>query len=265
MDPIPRRSSVIVTEQPRRTQRTRLDLLLVEQRFFESRAKARAAILASHVRVNGRLVLRPSELVARDAAISASPAYPWVSRGGLKLDHALDLWNIPVHERIVLDVGASTGGFTEVCLARGARRVYAVDVGRGQLHQKLAADPRVVDLQATDARTLDCRLIPLSPDLIVCDASFIGLAKVLPAALSLAAPQANLVVLVKPQFEAGPEAVGKGGVVRDDTARARAVDEARAFLERSGWAVQATTDSPVRGADGNHEYLLWARRATPPS
>lgn len=240
--------------------RSRLDLLLVKRGLLDSRAKARAAIDAGRVTVAGRVVLRPAETVDTEAEIRAEPAHPWVSRAALKLDHALNLWPIPVQGRTVLDVGASTGGFTEVCLARGAARVYAVDVGRGQLHPGVAADPRVVNLQATDARALDRRLVPQAPGLVVCDASFIGLAKVLPAAIALAAPGADLIVLVKPQFEVGPGAVGKGGVVRDAGARARAVDGARAFVERSGWRVRETAESPIHGGDGNVEYLLWAQR-----
>jgi 23S rRNA (cytidine1920-2'-O)/16S rRNA (cytidine1409-2'-O)-methyltransferase len=168
---------------------------------------------------------------------------------------------VALEGRTVLDVGASTGGFTQVCLERGAARVYAVDVGRGQLHPSLAGDPRVVSLEGVDARSLTSALIPDAPDLIVTDVSFIGLAKALPAALGLARGGAELVALVKPQFEVGPEAVGKGGLVKDDAARARALDEVSAFLRASGWIVQANADSPIAGGDGNREYLLWARKA----
>jgi 23S rRNA (cytidine1920-2'-O)/16S rRNA (cytidine1409-2'-O)-methyltransferase len=241
--------------------RTRLDVLLVQRGLLDSRTRARTAITTGNVTVDGRLATRPAELVDTGADICATPAHPWVSRAALKLIHALDSWPIRVEARIVLDVGASTGGFTEVCLARGARRIYAVDVGRGQLHPRIAADPRVVDLQETDARALDRQLIPDLPDLVVCDASFIGFAKVIPGALALAGSQADLVALVKPQFEVGPHAIGKGGVVRDVAARDRSVQEVKAFLERSGWPVRATMESPVRGTDGNLEYLLWARRA----
>jgi 23S rRNA (cytidine1920-2'-O)/16S rRNA (cytidine1409-2'-O)-methyltransferase len=161
---------------------------------------------------------------------------------------------------VVLDVGASTGGFTEVALARGAARVYAVDVGRGQLHPTLMADPRVVGLEATDARDLTAALVPHPVDLIVADVSFIGLAKALPAPLSLASAGADLVALVKPQFEVGPARVGKGGLVTDPAARQEAVDGVAAFLEACGWDVQAAIESPVTGGDGNRETLLWARR-----
>ena len=160
----------------------------------------------------------------------------------------------------MLDVGASTGGFTEVCLASGAARVYAVDVGRGQLHASLAGNPRVAALEATDARDLSSALIPEPPELIVTDVSFIGLAKALPKALDLAVEGGDLIALVKPQFEVGPERVGKGGLVKDEAARAEALANVEAFLEAAGWAVQATTESPIAGGDGNLEYLLWAKK-----
>jgi len=241
--------------------RTRADLLLVARGLFESRAKARAAIEAGGVTADGRPVAKASELLAADAVIEAVAAHPWVGRGALKLVHALDLWPVAVQGQVVLDVGASTGGFTEVCLARGAARVYAVDVGRGQLHSRVAADPRVVSLQATDARDLTPALIPDPPGLIVTDVSFISLSKAMPAALTLAAAAADLVALVKPQFEVGPERVGKGGIVTDPAARQDALAGVVAFLESAGWTVRETTDSPIEGGDGAHEFLLWARRA----
>ena len=208
----------------------------------------------------GRLVAKASETVDVDAEIVAAAAHPWVGRGALKLVHALDLWPIAVAGRTVLDVGASTGGFTEVCLARGAARVYAVDVGRGQLHSSLAADPRVVSLEATDARALTPGLIPQAPQLVVSDVSFISLEKALPTALALADADADLVALVKPQFEVGPERVGKGGLVKDEAARGDALNGVIRFLEASGWPVQATTDSPIEGGDGNREFLVWAKK-----
>jgi 23S rRNA (cytidine1920-2'-O)/16S rRNA (cytidine1409-2'-O)-methyltransferase len=243
--------------------RKRADLLLVERGLFESRAKARAAIEAGGVSAGGRVVLKASEALDEAAQIVAVAAHPWVGRGALKLVHALETWPVTVEGRVVLDVGASTGGFTEVCLAKGAARVYAVDVGRGQLHASVAGDPRVTDLEATDARDLTPALIPEAPDLIVTDVSFIGLAKALPAALALAAEGADLIALVKPQFEVGPERVGKGGLVKDEAARADALATVEAFLEAAGWAVQATAESPVAGGDGNLEYLLWAKKKPP--
>ncbi|WP_293473775.1 TlyA family RNA methyltransferase [Phenylobacterium sp.] len=234
--------------------------MLVDRGLFESRSKARAAIEAGGVTADGRRVEKPSELIADDAAIEATPAHPWVGRGALKLVRALDAWSVPVAGKVVLDVGASTGGFTEVCLSRGAARVYAVDVGRGQLHPKVAADPRVVSLEGTDARDLTPGLIPQPPDLIVTDVSFISLAKALPAALALAAADASLVALVKPQFEVGPERVGKGGVVADPAARADALGGVVTFLVGRGWTVRASADSPIEGGDGNREFLLLATR-----
>jgi len=241
--------------------RTRADLLLVARGLFESRAKARAAIEAGGVLADGRPVLKAAELLAVDAVLDATPAHPWVGRGALKLEHALALWPIAVAGRVVLDVGASTGGFTEVCLAAGARRVYAVDVGRGQLHASLADDPRVIALEGLDARALTPAEVPEPPQLVVCDVSFIGLAKALPAALALACAGADLVALVKPQFEAGPERVGKGGLVRDPAAHSQALAGVGAFLQGAGWPVQASADSPVAGGDGAREHLLWAVKA----
>ena len=240
--------------------RTRIDQLLVARGLFDSRSQARAAIEAGLVVVNGVVVRKPSEQFADDAALNAQPAHRWVGRGALKLDHALTVWPVAVEGRVVLDVGASTGGFTEVCLDRGAGKVFAVDVGFGQMHDRVAADPRVVILERTDARDLTPDLISERPSLIVCDASFISLIKVLPAALDLAAPGADLVTLVKPQFEADGPGGGKKGVVKDPAAHAAAVERVRDWLEAMGWSVQATTESPITGGDGNVEFLLWAKK-----
>lgn len=229
--------------------------------LFESRAKARAAIEAGGVSADGRAVAKASELLAADAVLEAVAAHPWVGRGALKLVHALDLWPVAAEGRLVLDVGASTGGFTEVCLSRGAARVYAVDVGRGQLHPKVAGDARVVSLEATDARDLTPALIPEPPGLIVTDVSFISLEKALPAALALAGQGADLLALVKPQFEVGRGNVGKGGVVTDPAARLAALEGVKAFITSAGWTVRETADSPIEGGDGNREFLLWATRA----
>lgn len=240
--------------------RLRLDQLLVSRGLAESRARAKAAIEAGGVTVDGAQAKSASQTVARDGVLTYVDSHRFVGRAALKLDHALTLWPVAVEGRVVLDVGASTGGFTEVCLERGAARVYAVDVGQGQLHARLAADPRVTDLEKTDARDLTPALIPDAPGLIVCDASFIGLAKVLPAALGLAAPGADLVTLVKPQFEMDSRAdVGRGGLVKDPEARRAALDRVSAWLEAQGWSVRETADSPIAGGDGNLEYLLWAR------
>ena len=209
---------------------------------------------------DGRRVAKAADLLSEDAVLVAPPAHPWVGRGALKLIHALDLWAVAVEGRVVLDVGASTGGFTEVCLSRGAARVYAVDVGRGQMHPKVADDPRVVGLEATDARDLTASLISEPPGLIVSDVSFISLEKAMPAALALAEPGADLVALVKPQFEVGRGNVGKGGIVSDRAAQLAALEAVKAFVTHSGWTVRETTDSPIEGGDGNREFLLWATR-----
>ena len=242
--------------------RKRIDLVLVERGLFESRAKARAAIEAGRVEAGGRLVLRRSEMVEEGDPIAAEPAYPWVGRAALKLDHALSLWPIPTSGRRVVDIGASTGGFTEVALARGAAHVLAVDVGRDQLHPKLRGDPRVTSLEGTDARHL--RSDQLGEfDLIVCDVSFISLTKALPAVLAAAPPGCDLVCLVKPQFEVGPDRVGRGGLVRDPEARQAALESAQVFLTDSGWMVREVAPSPITGGDGNVEFLLWAQKRPP--
>lgn len=239
----------------------RLDQLLVTRGLAESRARAKAAIEAGGVTVDGAPAKSGSQTVGANAEIGYADAHRWVGRGALKLDHALTVWPVAVEGRVVLDVGASTGGFTEVCLDRGAAKVFAVDVGFGQMHERVAADPRVVSLERTDARDLTPDLIPERPSLIVCDASFISLIKILPVALDLAADEADLITLVKPQFEAdGPGGVGKKGVVKDPVAHASAVARVADWLEALGWAVQATTESPITGGDGNIEFLLWARR-----
>ena len=239
----------------------RLDQLLVTRGLAESRARAKAAIEAGGVTVDGTPAKSGSQTVGANAEIGYVDAHRWVGRGALKLDHALTVWPVAIDGRVVLDVGASTGGFTEVCLDRGAARVFAVDVGFGQMHERVAADPRVGSLERTDARDLTPDLIPERPSLIVCDASFISLIKVLPVALDLAADEADLITLVKPQFEAdGPGGVGKKGVVKDPVAHASAVARVADWLEALGWAVQATTESPITGGDGNIEFLLWARR-----
>ncbi|ADG10106.1 TlyA family rRNA (cytidine-2'-O)-methyltransferase [Caulobacter segnis] len=240
--------------------RKRIDQLLVERGVFDSRAKARAAIEAGRVAVAGRVVAKPSESIDEDAEIVAAAAHPWVGRGALKLVHALDLWPIPVEGRIAADIGASTGGFTEVLLSRGAAKVFAVDVGRDQLHAKLKADDRVVDLSGVDARALDPGTIPEAPMLVVSDVSFISLTKALPAALGLAVPGADLVALIKPQFEAGRENVGKGGLVKDPEVIARVEGEIVDFLESAGWSVKGLAESPITGGEGQIERLVWATK-----
>ncbi len=246
------------SETPSTMSKIRADLVLVERGLFDSRAKARAAIEAGGVRVAGQVLKKPSELIDPDAPIEAVAAHPYVGRGALKLEHALSHWPIDVKGRRVIDVGASTGGFTEVCLMRGASMVYAVDVGQGQLHPRLASDGRVINLERTDARSLDCSLIAEPISLVVCDASFIGLAKVLPAALDMAEAGADLIALIKPQFEAGPDLVGKGGIVRDEATRQATAQSVEKWLGEIGWTVHDRIESPITGGDGNVEYLVWA-------
>ena len=238
----------------------RLDRHLVEHCGFETRAKAQAAIAAGCVRVDGAPARKASQNVPAGAVVAAEPAHPYVGRAALKLVHGLDAFGVDASGRTCLDVGASTGGFTQVLLERGAARVYAVDVGREQLHPSLRGDARVVSLEGVDARALDARLIPEPVSLLVCDASFISLAKVLPEALSLLAPGGEAVALFKPQFEVGRAHVGKGGIVTDDAAVDRAKEKARAVFEDAGLEVSGWSISPISGGDGNQEHLLHARR-----
>jgi 23S rRNA (cytidine1920-2'-O)/16S rRNA (cytidine1409-2'-O)-methyltransferase len=244
----------------------RADRLLVERGLAESRATAQALILAGQVFAGGRRVDKAGEQCADDIDIEIrGRGHPWVSRGGLKLVQALDDFSIDVTGRVALDIGASTGGFTDVLLTRGARRVYAVDVGHGQLAWKLRQDSRVAVLERTNARHLGRAEIPEPVDIVTCDASFIGLSTVLPAALSLAADAAVLVALVKPQFEAGREHVGHGGIVRDAAVQRAVCERVAAWVGgQSGWTVLGIVESPITGADGNREFLLCAQRAEVP-
>lgn len=242
--------------------RTRLDAALAERGLVASRSRARDLILRGEVRVDGRPASKPGELVGPEQLIEAPQAAAHlVSRAGEKLAPALAHFAFPTAGAVALDVGASTGGFTEALLAAGARRVYAVDVGRDQLHPRLAADPRVVSLEGTDVRDLSRQTIPELVAAIVADVSFISLVKALPAALALSAPDAWLIALIKPQFEAGRAAVGAGGIVRDPQARDAAVAAVQTFLVASGWRVAGVIPSPLPGKDGNQEFLLGARRA----
>lgn len=237
----------------------RADKMLVALGHFESRAAARAAIEAGLVSANGKALTKSSDMLARDARIAAAAAHPYVSRGGVKLAFALDEFGIDPAGRTCLDVGASTGGFTDVLLRRGAERVIAVDVGRGQLHPSIAADPRVTSLESLDARALTPAQLGVSPSLVVCDASFISLSKLLAAPLSLAAAEADLVALFKPQFEVGRDHVGKGGIVKDGAAVAAARTAIKDWLRQLGWPIRQWADSPITGGDGNREALLHAR------
>ncbi len=240
----------------------RVDQLLVERGLAESRARAQALVMAGLVFSGEKRIEKPGATLAAEAplAVKGKP-HPWVSRGGVKLAHALAHFAIDPAGAVCLDIGASTGGFTEVLLAKGAAKVYAVDVGHGQLDWSLRNDKRVVVLERTNARHLAREQVPDPIDLIVCDASFIGLRTVLPAPLGLTKPRALLVALIKPQFEAGPEKVGKGGIVRDEAVRAAVCVTIRAWLAaQPGWQVLGLTESPIEGAEGNKEFLIAARK-----
>ena len=238
----------------------RADVVLVERGLADSRTKAQALILAGKVFSGERRVAKAGDLLAEDTPVSVrGQDHPWVSRGGIKLAHALDHFGLSPEGRVGLDIGASTGGFTDVLLKRGAVRVYAVDVGHGQLDWKLRNDPRVVVLERTNARHLTAEQIPEPPGAVVCDASFIGLRTVLPAGLALAAPGAFAVALIKPQFEAGPERVGKGGVVRDPAVHDDVCTMIRDWWTAlPGWRVLGIEPSPITGPEGNREFLIAA-------
>jgi 23S rRNA (cytidine1920-2'-O)/16S rRNA (cytidine1409-2'-O)-methyltransferase len=240
----------------------RVDQLLVERGLAESRQRAQAAVMAGLVTSDTKRIDKPGTPLPDDAPLELKgQAHPWVSRGGLKLAHALETWSLEVRDLVALDVGASTGGFTDVLLQNGAGRVYAVDVGHGQLAWKLRQDPRVVVLERTNARHLTAGQVPEPVDLVVCDASFIGLEVVLPAALALAKPGARLVALIKPQFEVGRDRVGKGGVVRDPALHEEARARIRGWLtDTMGWRVEGEAESPVPGPEGNVEFLVLARK-----
>ncbi len=236
----------------------RADTALVARGLFESRAKAQEAIAAGLVRADGRVLRKASEALAETAAIEAEAPYPWVSRGGLKLAAALDAFGFDPQGCVCLDTGASTGGFTHVLLERGAKLVYAIDVGHGQLHPKIAQDPRVDAHEGLDARKLTPALFKQPPRLITCDVSFISLKLILPAVLPLAADDACLAALIKPQFEVGPAHVVKG-IVKSEAVRQEACAAIAACVEALGWSVTGLIPSPIAGGDGNIEFLLGAR------
>lgn len=239
----------------------RADQYLVNRGDYDSRARAQSAIKAGKVTVNGERVRKPSQTIPKEAKVIAEEEHPWVSRGGLKLVHALDVFEIDPAGLNCLDVGASTGGFTQVLLSRGAAHICAVDVGQGQFHKHLKGHPKITSLESQDARELALSQIGYEPDLIVCDASFIALSKVLPVPLSLAKQGAKLISLVKPQFEVGREGIGRGGIVKSQEAALQSIDTVKDWLSQTGWDVKATDTSPIMGGSGNTEYLLWAVKA----
>lgn len=239
--------------------KVRIDQLIVERGLAESRARAQALVMAGLVFVGTRRIDKPGQTVADDAAVDVRGRdHPWVSRGGVKLAHGLDYFGWDVTGVVAIDVGSSTGGFTDVLLTRGAARVYAVDSGTNQLAWKLREDSRVIVHEQTSARVLTAAHIPERIDLIVCDASFIGLAKVLAVPIGFAGPAARLLALIKPQFEAGRDEVGRGGVVRDPVIHDRVCASVAAWLEREQWHVSGITPSPITGPEGNVEFLVAA-------
>jgi len=240
---------------------TRADKYLVEQYFFETRAKAQEAIAAGTVMIDGQPCRKPSQKVPDGAEVIAKAAYPWVARSAVKLEAALDQFKVDPSGQTCLDIGSSTGGFTEVLLSRGASRVYAVDVGRDQLHKKLRKDDRVISMESTDARHLEAEDFTQPPSLIVCDVSFISVLKLIDRPMSLAAPNAVLIVLVKPQFEVGRASIDRGGLVNNQDERERAVREVSDGIDGlEGFSVRGIINSPIEGGDGNQEFLLIATR-----
>ena len=239
--------------------KVRADQLLVARNLAESRTRAQALILSGNVFAGERRVAKAGELLPEETVLTVKGRdHPWVSRGGIKLDHGLRHFCFDVTGAVALDVGSSTGGFTDVLLSRGAAKVYAIDVGTNQLAWKLRSDDRVIVHEQTNARDLSRDIVPEPVDIVVCDASFIALHKVLDAALQLARPGAALLALVKPQFEARREEVGKGGVIRDSAVHARVCDEAGRWVQSKGWRVLGIVPSPITGPEGNVEFLLGA-------
>jgi 23S rRNA (cytidine1920-2'-O)/16S rRNA (cytidine1409-2'-O)-methyltransferase len=238
--------------------KSRLDQALLERGLAETRTAAQRLVMAGLVFSGERRLDKPGHSIAADAPLEVrGQAHPYVSRGALKLEKGLDHFAIPVAGRIALDVGASTGGFTDLLLQRGAARVYAIDVGTNQLAWKLRSDPRVISMEKTNIRAVTREQVPEPIDLVVCDASFIGLRTALPVALALAAPGAHLVALIKPQFEVGKGRVGKGGIVRDPALHEEVCATISAWLAtQPGWTVLGITDSPIEGAEGNKEFLI---------
>jgi 23S rRNA (cytidine1920-2'-O)/16S rRNA (cytidine1409-2'-O)-methyltransferase len=234
-------------------------MLLVERGLFESRARARAAIEAGLVTADGKQVAKPSEGIAADAAIQAQPAHPFVSRGGVKLAGALEQYPIEIEDHVCLDVGASTGGFTEVLLANGASLVFSIDVGQDQLHPSLRGHPKIVSMEKTDIRNFEGKRLPARPDVVVVDVSFISLKAVLPVALSLAAAPMHLLALIKPQFEA-PRKHSKRGIIRDAAVHGEVCDEIAAFAASLGCTDIKVFPSSIAGGDGNLEFFIGARR-----
>jgi 23S rRNA (cytidine1920-2'-O)/16S rRNA (cytidine1409-2'-O)-methyltransferase len=243
------------------TKKIRLDQLIVDRNLADSKTRAQALVMAGHVFIGDVKAQKPGQQVAEDAPLQVKGSdHPWVSRGGIKLAHALDEFAIDVTDAVAMDVGSSTGGFTDVLLTNGAARVYAVDSGTNQLAWKLRQDERVIVHEQTSARILTESHIPEPIDIIVCDASFISLAKVLETPLTFTKSGAQIIALIKPQFEAGRGEVGKGGVVRDEAIHARVCAEVQMWLVEKNWTVRGLTTSPITGPQGNIEFLIWAQK-----
>ena len=236
----------------------RADQYLTTHGHYESRARAQAAIKAGLVSVDGKTLKKPSDKIEDGANIVAGQEHPWVSRGGMKLAHALEGFGISVADKTCLDVGSSTGGFTDVLLQAGASHVYAVDVGHGQIHERLQGHARLTSMEGQDARDLTPKHFEISPQIIVCDASFISAMKVLAVPLSLAASGADLMTLVKPQFEVGKAGIGRGGIVKSEAAALEALETVKEWIAAQGWSIIGTDISPIKGGSGNREYLLHA-------
>ncbi len=238
----------------------RADIYLVDHGYYESRARAQAAIKAGCVRVNGKRLTKASFKLDESFDIEAKAEHPWVSRAGIKLAFAVSHFDIDISGKTCLDIGSSTGGFSQVLLANGAKKVYAVDVGQDQLHSRLHNHDRLVSLENTDARDLTADRLGCVPDLIVCDASFISLRKVLTQPLGLTGRNGALIALVKPQFEVGKAGIGRGGLVKSERLALQALSDICAWVEGQGWEVLSTSPSPIKGGSGNREYLVYARK-----
>lgn len=238
----------------------RADQYLVSHGYYDSRARAQSAIKAGKVIVNGMALRKASQNIPDGAEVVADQEHPWVSRGGLKLAHALDVFDVNPTGLNCLDVGSSTGGFTQVLIEKGATHVCAVDVGQGQLHKSLQGHPKITSHENQDARELTQDIIGYAPQLIVCDASFIALSKVLEIPLGLTSEEATLISLVKPQFEVGRDGIGRGGLVKSESLALQSVADVKTWLGDLGWCVKGEDVSPIKGGSGNTEYLLWAER-----
>ncbi|MEP1230339.1 MAG: TlyA family RNA methyltransferase [Litorimonas sp.] len=238
----------------------RADTYLTENGHYESRARAQAAIKAGLVKANGKTLKKPSDKIPENAIIDAGHEHPWVSRGGIKLSYALEVFDVCVAGKVCLDVGASTGGFTDVLLQNAAAHVYAVDVGHGQIHDRLKENPQMTSMEGQDARNLTHEHFSDLPELIVCDASFISAMKILAIPLSLTADKAGLITLVKPQFEVGRDGIGRGGIVKSEITALAALNDVKNWVAAQGWSVVSTDISPIKGGSGNIEYLLHAQK-----